>query len=158
MSPSAKNNRIKRLERLAWFLDSAIPIPGIEARVGFDPLIGLLPGVGDSLGALFSSYILLAAARLGAPRAVLLKMAFNISVDAVIGAVPVLGDLFDFAWKANQRNVNLLGAYLDQPRKTVVTSRFFVWGLGLLLAGVVIFVGLLSFLLVRALWHAAGGI
>ena len=158
MNPHETEFIRKRLERLAWFLDNSIPIPGTKARVGFDPLIGLLPGIGDSLGALFSSYILAAAARLGAPKSVLLKMAFNIALDAVAGAVPVLGDLFDFAWKANQRNVELLGAYVEQPRKTVVTSRLFVWGLGLLLFGLVMFIGLLSFLLFRALWHAAGGI
>jgi hypothetical protein len=158
MNPSATAAERKRLERLAWFLDNSIPIPGLDIRVGFDALIGLIPGFGDSVGALLSSYILAEAARLGAPRAVLLKMAFNIAVDALIGAVPVLGDLFDFAWKANQRNVDLLRAYYDQPRKTVVVSRLFVWGLGLLLAGMVLCIGLLSFLLVRALWNAAGGI
>jgi len=69
----------------------------------------------------------------------------------------VLGDFFDMAWKANQRNVQLLGDYLDQPRKTVVASRLFVWTLGLLLMGLVMFIGMLSFLSVRALWFAVSG-
>jgi hypothetical protein len=146
-----------RLERLAWFLDNSIPIPGLDARIGLDPLLGLFPGIGDTLGALLSSYILAAAARLGAPKSVLLKMAFNIAVDAVLGAFPLLGDLFDIVWKANHRNVKLLGDYLDQPRKTVVTSRLFAWTLAVVLVGFVLFVGMLGFMLVRALWLAVGG-
>lgn len=148
----------KRLGRLAWYLDSAIPVPGLKARIGFDALIGLIPGFGDTLGALLSSVILAEAARLGAPKVVLLKMAFNIGLDALVGALPVLGDLFDFVWKANQRNLQLLEGYLDSPRETVVASRLFVWGLGLALTGFVFLVGLLGFGLVRALLHAAGGV
>lgn len=147
----------RRVERLAWFLDNSIPIPGLDARIGIDPLLGLFPGIGDTLGALLSSYILAAAARLGAPKSVLLKMAFNIAVDAVLGALPLLGDLFDMAWKANHRNVKLLGDYLDQPRKTVVTSRLFAWTLAVVLVVFVLLVGMLGFLLVRMLWLAISG-
>lgn len=155
--PTAADTR-KRLERLAWLLDNAIPVPGTGVRFGIDALIGLVPGFGDSAGALCSSYILLAAARLGVPKAVLLKMAFNIALDTLVGAVPVLGDLFDFAWKANQRNVELLDAYYDQPRRTLLSTRLFAWGLGLLLVVLVAGIGLLGYLLLRALWHAAGGL
>jgi hypothetical protein len=70
----------------------------------------------------------------------------------------VLGDLFDFVWKANQRNVHLLNDYLDNPRETVVASRLFVWGLGAALVGFVILVGMLGFALIRALLNAAGGV
>ena len=147
----------KRLERVAWYLDNSIPIPGLEARIGIDGLIGLLPGVGDTLGALLSSYLLGEAARLGAPKSVLLKMAFNIALDALVGAIPVLGDLFDFVWKANQRNVELLNQYLDRPRKTVVSSRIFAWILAVALIGLVIFIGWLGYLVIRALWTAATG-
>jgi hypothetical protein len=143
---------------LAWYLDSAIKIPGLDARIGLDGLIGLIPGAGDTIGALISSVVLSEAARLGAPKTVLLKMAFNIALDAVVGAVPVLGDLFDFVWKANQRNVQLLNDYLDNPRKTVVASRLFVWGLGAALVVFVMLVGMLGFVLVRALLNAAGGV
>ena len=95
----------------------------------------MIPGVGDALGALVSSYILGEAARLGAPRSVLLKMTFNVAVDALLGAIPVLGDLFDFTWKANHRNVRLLEEYVERPRKTVVVSRVFIWGLSVLIFG-----------------------
>ncbi len=157
MVANDKDKTRRRLERLAWYLDDSIPIPGLNARIGIDPLLGLLPGFGDTIGALLSSYILAVAGRLGVPKTVLLKMAFNIAVEAVFGALPVLGDVFDMAWKANQRNVQLLDNYLDQPHKTVVANRLFVWTLGALLVGLVIFIGFLGFLLVRAVWLAVSG-
>ncbi len=142
----------KRLDRLAWYMDSSIPLPGSGARVGIDALIGLIPGIGDTLGAIVSSYILSEAVRLGAPKTILVKMAFNIFLDAAVGVLPVLGDLFDFVWKANQRNVNLLEEYMVQPRKAVASSRLFAWGLVGALMALVILVSLLGYLLVRALW------
>jgi hypothetical protein len=141
----------KRLDRLAWYLDNSIKLPGLNFRVGIDPLVGLIPGIGDSLGAIMSSYILSEAARLGAPKSILLKMAFNIALDAFAGALPILGDLFDFGWKANQRNARILGGYLDNPRETVTSSRLFAWVLVGSLIGLFIFAGLLGYLLVRAL-------
>lgn len=146
-----KNKSRKRLERLAWYLDSSIKIPGLNARFGLDGLFGLFPGVGDTIGALVSSVVISEAARMGAPKVLLLKMAFNVALDALVGTVPVLGDLFDFVWKANQRNVQLLNSYLDRPRETVVASRLFVWGLVAVLVGLVFSVGLLGFVLLRAL-------
>ncbi len=157
MHSTERQNKRKKLDRLAWYLDNSIKIPGLDYRVGLDALIGLIPGLGDTIGALLSSYILGEAARLGAPKAVLLKMAFNIALDALVGAVPVLGDLFDFIWKANQRNVLLLGEYLDEPRKTVVASRLFVSVLALSLVGLVIVVSVFGFLLFRAIWNAGSG-
>lgn len=147
----------KKLERLAWYLDSSIKIPGFNARFGLDGLLGLIPGVGDTIGALVSSVVISEAARMGAPKVLLLKMTFNVALDALSGTVPVLGDLFDFFWKANQRNVQLLNRYLDSPRETVVVSRLFVWGLGVLLVGLVIAIGMLGVVLIRALMNAAAG-
>lgn len=146
-------HRVKRrLDRLAYYLDSSIPVPGSNARVGIDALIGLIPGIGDTLGAIVSSYILSEAARLGAPKTVLMKMAFNILLDTSVGVVPVMGDLFDFAWKANQRNVNILEEYMRQPRKAVASSRLFALGLLGALLAFAILISLLGYLLVRALW------
>ncbi len=142
----------RRLERLAWLLDSSIPLPGLNFRIGLDGLLGLLPGFGDTLGALASSYILAEAGRLGAPRPVLLKMAFNIALDAILGAIPFLGDLFDFAWKANLRNVRLLGEFLERPRRTTAVSRIFIWGLCALVIAFVLFVVILGALALRWLW------
>ncbi|GGD05402.1 DUF4112 domain-containing protein [Halopseudomonas salina] len=146
----------KKLERLAWFLDSSIKVPGFNARFGLDGLIGLIPGVGDVISALISSVVISEAARMGAPKTLLLKMAFNVLVDTVVGAVPLVGDLFDFAWKANNRNVSLLNRYLDSPRETEVTSRVFVWGLSAALLGLVVLVGYLLVLLLQALFNAVG--
>jgi len=101
-----------------------------------------------------SSYILSEAARLGAPKSILLKMAFNIAVDALAVALPIFGDLFDFGWKANQRNARIIGDYLDNPRETLASSRLFAWVLVGLLIGLFIFAGLLGYLLVYALWNS----
>ena len=144
----------KRLDRLAWYLDNSIKLPGVNFRVGIDPLVGLIPGIGDAIGAIMSSYILSEAARLGAPKSILLKMAFNIAVDALAGALPIFGDLFDFGWKANQRNARIIGDYLDNPRETVASSRLFAGILVVSLIGLFIFAGLLGYLLVYALWNS----
>jgi hypothetical protein len=154
--PSQADAR-KRLDRLAWLMDNCIPIPGLRYRIGLDGMVGLIPGIGDALGAVISSYILSEAARLGAPKSVLIKMAFNVAVDALLGAIPLVGDFFDFTWKANLRNVNLLHAYLEKPRKTVVVSRLFVITLIVLVVLFIAFIVLLGLLLLRWLWRAATG-
>ncbi len=147
----------KHLDRLAWLMDNCIPIPGLRYRIGLDGIVGLSPGVGDALGAVISSYILSESARLGAPKSILIKMAFNVAVDAVLGAIPLVGDFFDFTWKANLRNVKLLHEYLDKPRKTVVVSRLFVAALIAVVVLFVAFVILFGVLLLRWLWLAATG-
>ena len=105
---------VQRLQRLARLWDAAFRGPG-GIEVGLDPLVGLVPGVGDAIGALVSGYIVLEGARLGVPAATLLRMLANIGIDAVIGAVPVAGDLFDVAWKSNLRNVALIERHLADP-------------------------------------------
>ncbi|MEZ5582560.1 MAG: DUF4112 domain-containing protein [Candidatus Competibacteraceae bacterium] len=88
-----------RLNRMAWFLDNSIPVPGMGGyRVGADGLIGLIPGIGDAFGAVLSTYILGEAARLGVPKSVLLRMLFNIVIESIIGLIPFAGDIFDMAW------------------------------------------------------------
>jgi hypothetical protein len=151
MNVNDRQRAKKRMDRLAWFLDSSIQLPGFNARIGIDPLIGLIPGIGDTLGAVMSSFILSEAARLGALKSILMKMAFNIALDAFAGALPILGDLFDFVWKANQRNARIFGEYLENPRETVAGSRLFAWLLVGSLMGLFIFFGLLGYLLVHAL-------
>ncbi len=114
--------RRRRLGRVARVVGAQFRVPGTEFRFGLDALIGLVPGVGDAAGALVSGYIVLEAVRMGASRAVLLQMVANIAVDALVGAFPVLGDLFDAAWKANVRNVDLLEEHLDAPETTAKDS------------------------------------
>ncbi len=103
---------IRRSEALARFLDDSIPIPGTGFRVGWDFIIGLIPGVGDLLASLFSTYIVAQALDQGVSKATILRMVWNILVETVLGAVPFLGDLFDAAWKSNVKNARLLEAAL----------------------------------------------
>jgi hypothetical protein len=98
--------RLRRLRSLAWLLDRSIPLG--RWRIGLDPIIGLLPGAGDWIGAVLSLYVLYEGARLGVPAGVLGRMGGNILVETIFGSIPVLGDLFDFAWQANTKNLALV--------------------------------------------------
>lgn len=104
-----RSRRIERLTKLAVLLDSSITIPGTRARIGIDPLLGLIPGFGDAISLVLSAYIIWEAKQIGTPRATLIAMLANVGIDAAIGTVPVLGDAIDFAFKANMRNLKLLG-------------------------------------------------
>lgn len=104
---------VKRLWRLGRAMDESIRLPG-GYRIGLDGLIGLIPGFGDTAGAIVSSYVIAEAARLGVPSRILALMIYNVLVETVIGLVPVLGDLFDFAWKANMRNLRLLERHMGE--------------------------------------------
>ena len=108
--------RFKRVRLLSRLLDEQFRLPGTTYRVGLDGLLGLIPGVGDAVGALLSAYILYEAIRLGASSTVLLRMIANIGIDAAGGAIPIVGDIFDMAWKANKKNAALLHAYLALQR------------------------------------------
>ena len=120
------------VDRLAWWLDNAIAIPGTRFRIGFDALIGLIPGVGDLVGTLLSSYIIVVAASRGLPRSVLARMAINVGIEAIVGLVPIAGDLFDAAWKANQRNLRLMDQFERAPGAAKGQSRAVVaaWAIG----------------------------
>jgi hypothetical protein len=93
-------------------LDNAIPIPGTNWKIGLDPIIGLIPGVGDMIGAVLSGYIVLEAVRAEVPAFTLARMLVNVGIDTLLGAVPALGDVFDAAWKSNVMNVALLERHL----------------------------------------------
>ena len=96
------------LENLSLYLDGLFRIPGTGWRFGLDAIIGLIPNVGDTLTSFASFYILLAGVRYGVPKITLLRMAFNIGLDYVVGTIPFIGDAFDFVWKSNQQNMNLI--------------------------------------------------
>ena len=108
---------LRRYSQLAYLLDRAFGIPGTRLRFGIDPLIGLFPGIGDAITAVLGAYGLWVARRLGAPVSIQMRMLTNLLLDAVIGAIPLFGDVFDFAFKSNTRNLALLEAWLNQPRK-----------------------------------------
>src|SRR5829696_9255606 len=98
----------KGLDDLARYLDGLFRIPGTNWRFGLDSLIGLIPNVGDTLTSFASFYILFAGVRYGVPKITLLRMAFNIGLDYLVGTIPFIGDAFDFVWKSNQQNMNLI--------------------------------------------------
>jgi hypothetical protein len=99
------------LRKWSVLLDSAFRVPGTNLTFGLDPIIGLIPGIGDLTTPLFAAILLLHAVRMGLPRIVQLRMLMNAAIDFCIGIVPVVGDFFDFGWKANVRNLALLERY-----------------------------------------------
>ncbi|MGE5465773.1 MAG: DUF4112 domain-containing protein [Methanocella sp.] len=146
----------QRLQRLAWLLDNSLPLPGLGFRIGLDALLGLIPGFGDAAGVVLSSYIVHEAWKLGVPRSVLLRMWGNIIVEGVIGAIPLLGDVFDAAWKANVRNVALLEAHMRHPRRTEAASRALIVLLALTVLAIVVGALVVGWLVVRWLLELAG--
>ncbi|MEC4802964.1 MAG: DUF4112 domain-containing protein [Jaaginema sp. PMC 1079.18] len=147
-------NTLKQLRWLSHWLDNAITIPGTSWRIGLDPIIGLIPAVGDYAGTVLSSYIVLQAARLGAPKEKLTQMTFNIILELLVGTVPVAGDLFDATWKANRQNLDLLEEHL----KVAPSDPKVNWGFVILLLGIValVLVGttVLAIAVLQAIWQA----
>jgi hypothetical protein len=99
---------IHRLETLAHVLDDVFRVPGTRIRFGLDGVIGLIPGVGDAATGALAAYLALRARQLGLPAGVAVRMAANVGLDLAAGSIPVAGDLFDVAFKANRRNIELL--------------------------------------------------
>lgn len=108
-------NKVVKLDKLAWVLDSSIRVPGTSWRIGLDGLIGLVPGIGDLTTGALSGYIVVQAVQLGVAPIVVMRMLLNVLLETVIGVIPVVGDLFDFAFRANLRNVRLMQSYLERP-------------------------------------------
>lgn len=127
-----------RLRRIAAVLDDLVPVPGTRMRFGIDPLLGLVPGAGDAVGAGVASYALFVAVRLGAPPHVLVRMAGNVLIDALAGTVPLVGDLLDFGWKASKKNVRLVERYAAEPERVKTSSRVLLWALVALMVGGVV--------------------
>lgn len=119
--------------RLSVLLDSALPIPGTKLRIGLDPILGaLLPELGDALTAVLSLSLLWVAFRERVPKLVLARMLTNIALDAVLGAIPLVGDAFDFAFKANEKNLALIERHRRDPTRPAT------WGDRLVVSGVVV--------------------
>ncbi|MDZ8056086.1 MAG: DUF4112 domain-containing protein [Aulosira sp. ZfuVER01] len=157
IEPDAKAPTIKRLRQLSRLLDNIITVPGTQVGIGLDPILGLLPIGGDVLGVILSGYIVVEAARLGVSRATLGRMVFNIIIDGLVGAIPMLGDLFDFAWKANTLNIQLLEDHLKSPHQNKKADKWFILALiaGLLLIAIVLVI--LPMIIIRWLWQALSG-
>jgi hypothetical protein len=136
------------VRRWARLLDSQFRIPGTNIRFGWDPLLGLVPGLGDLVGPVFAAIVLVHAWKLGVPKIVMARMILNAGIDAVLGAFPVVGDAVDVFWKANQANVQLLERH-SQPGTTIrPVDRVFVAGALALLGAVVLGAVLLAILIV----------
>lgn len=137
----------ENLETLSRYLDGLFKIPGTGWKFGLDSLIGLIPNVGDLSTALVSFYILVAGVRYGVPKITLLRMAFNIGLDYVIGVIPFIGDAFDFFWKSNKQNMDLIRER-GKGRGTGTTSDWiFVLAIIGILIGILIGSVLLSLLI-----------
>ncbi|WP_437947513.1 DUF4112 domain-containing protein [Sorangium sp. So ce296] len=153
-----EDERLRRLNALSHFLDNAIRIPGVGYRVGYDAVIGLIPGVGDLVGFGLSIYIVLAATRYRLPASTVLRMMLNVGLETLIGTIPVLGDLFDATYKANARNLDLLRSHLAARVQGGArpSDLGFYAGLAVAVGGVLALTGLLLFSLVRALQGLLG--
>lgn len=108
LGPAADDAAWERLETVARLMDRAFTIPGTGIRFGLDNLIGLVPGIGDAVGAVVSLWVVAEARRLGAPKTLVARMLANVAIDGLAGSVPLVGDIFDVAFKANIRNLELL--------------------------------------------------
>ncbi len=126
------------LEHLSRYLDDWIKIPIVGWRFGLDALIGLVPNVGDTLTSFASFYILIAGVRYGVPKITLLRMAFNIGLDYVVGSIPFLGDAFDFVWKSNKQNINLIRERATGKDKGTTSDYIFVGAIILALIAILI--------------------
>ena len=113
--PPEKRAAVERLDRIATLLDSQFSVAGI--RFGWDPILSVIPVAGDLVGAVFSGYLILEAARTGARKRDLAKMGVNVGVETVLGSIPILGTIIDVAYKANKRNVRILRRHLVEERR-----------------------------------------
>jgi NAD/NADP transhydrogenase beta subunit len=142
----AREARVARATRLARVLDTALRIPGTRIRFGLDPILGLVPGLGDAIAALLGGYLVWTAVRAGAPRLIIGRMLANIALDAIVGAVPVAGTVFDVAFKAHRRNARMLQDWSQQPAAIEARERRTALALaGVLLALVIIAAAALAF-------------
>lgn len=137
-SLAVKKTSHSKSRKFAEWLDSRFTIPGTNIKVGVDPILGLFPGIGDLAGATLSIYFMYYATHLGAKSSILLRMFMNILADLTIGSIPILGDMFDVAWKANLRNAKLLEKLEQNPEKLETESTALMWVLFIVLAAVLI--------------------
>jgi hypothetical protein len=117
------------LENLSRYLDGLFRVPGTGWRFGLDALIGLIPNVGDTLTSFASFYILFAGVRYGVPKITLLRMAFNIGLDYLVGTIPFIGDAFDFFWKSNKQNMELIRTRATGKDVGTTSDYIFVFGI-----------------------------
>jgi hypothetical protein len=141
---------------LALIMDNVIRVPGTQFRFGLDPLLGLIPGIGDTSSALVSAFALIQAVRVGVPKILLARMALNILVNEIVGIVPVIGDAFSFWFKSNARNYEIIKNHrlgTDSPRRS---DWIFVIGILVLLVAIVCAGLLITLFILGALARSLG--
>ncbi len=152
MADDRNSVAIRRARAVANVMDRAIGIPGTGIRFGLDSIIGIIPGVGDAIGVALSGYIVMLAARAGVSKAVLTRMISNVVIDGVVGIVPLAGDIFDMAWKANTRNADLLEQELGASAPAPLSRGVGGIGWGMII-GALILAALLVFVSATFLWR-----
>lgn len=155
ISPEVKKELVERIapwaERLAYYLDDWIRIPGTNIKFGLDAIVGLVPGVGDVVTGTGSVALLLLALKRGVPTVGLMRMVLNIAVDVLGGALPVVGDVFDVAWRSNRKNLDIIQRYAEDPDAEPTAGDKLLVGVGIGLAILSILVPLFL-----GLWLGAG--
>ena len=159
LPPEEKDKRARLESLFRWIaivMDELITLPTSKFKVGLDPLIGLIPGIGDTASAIVSALVLIQAARRGLPKILLAQMSLNILINEIVGIVPGVGDAFSFWFKSNKRNYELLLAQTEKPRRAGVSDWLFVIATLAILFLIVATGIFVSFLVLRAVAHLLG--
>ena len=131
----------EQLDQLAWLLDNCFKVPGTRWRFGLESILGLVPGAGDVISGVLGLFLLIRALQFKLPKVVIARMLFNNLLDLTIGAIPFVGDAFDFVYKSNTRNMKLFHEYAGEPLKSTEKHWLFI-------AGIIIVFGCLAFSIV----------
>jgi hypothetical protein len=162
LSPRVKRARSwvddENLDFLSHLLDDFIKIPGTSIRFGLDGIVGLFPGIGDIIGGIASCAIIIAAWIRGIPYVTITRMVTNVVIEVVVGTLPIVGDMFDIAWRANRRNYALLEGSLYEPRKHSIRSWIFLGLLCVALMLLMLLPMLLLAWLANGLMHSLFGV
>ena len=137
--------KLLRLKLLSERLDNSIKIPGTNQKIGIDAIIGIIPILGDFIGAIFSTYIMYSGIKMGVSSKIVKKMAANIAIEFVIGSIPIIGDIFDALWKANKRNVELIEEATLENQENYRLNYLIMTSLIIIILGLIlVFLGSLS--------------
>lgn len=140
------------LRKFAFLMDEAFTVPGTRFRFGVDALVGLIPGLGDVVGGVLSTWILVGAVRHRVPATVIARMTLNILIDLFFGAVPVAGDVFDFLWEENMKNMRLLEKHRNRRREPRSAAVMAVIGVVILVILVAISLSLVAAIIALIVW------
>jgi|TARA_B110000263_G_scaffold135094_1_gene117322 hypothetical protein len=137
--------KLLRLKLLSERLDNSIKIPGTNQKIGIDAIVGIIPILGDFIGAIFSTYILYSGIKMGVSSKIVKKMATNIAIEFIIGSIPIIGDIFDALWKANKRNVELIEEATLENQENYRLNYLIMTSLIIIILGLIlVFLGSLS--------------